>query len=229
MFAHEDARAQSAPVVRRCSKCEQAAVVLVHDWKHSVGSTTTGWSTKDYRCQSCGKKYRVRPRMQTILGLCVGVMAATTIIGIPLFVLYWRRHTVPSRILPVPGAPMPPMRFADGPPQRSCGGCAAPASVYNVTRHTHNGVPTGTEYKYRCAACNREFTVQSVWGIVFGTLVTLLAAAAAWGFYALAETPGWRWGGAGVCAAIVLLLFGQIIAQVRTRTGHPVVESALLP
>lgn len=52
MFVQGDVRAQSAPVVRRCSKCEQAAVVLVHDWKHTVGSTATGWSTKDYRCQT---------------------------------------------------------------------------------------------------------------------------------------------------------------------------------
>lgn len=227
MFVQGDVRAQSAPVVRRCSKCEQAAVVLVHDWKHTVGGSTTSWSTKDYRCQNCGAKYRIRPRMQTILGLCVGVMAATTIIGIPLFVLYWRRHTVPGRILPVPGAPMPPIRFADGPPRRTCSGCGTAATVYNVTRETHNGIPTGTEYKYRCGGCNREFIVQSVWGIVFGTFMTLLVVAAAWGFFTLAETPGWRWGGAGVCGAIALLLFGHISSQIRTRAKHPIVETAL--
>ena len=202
--------------------------MLVHDWQHTGSfDTPTGMSTKDYRCQNCGKRYRVRPRLQTILGLFVGVMAATTIIGLPLFFVFWRRHTVPGRILPVPGAPMPAMRFPDGPPQRACGGCATAATVKKVTRHIHNGIPTDTEFVYRCGMCNREFTLHSVGGIVFNTLMALIVVAAAWGFVALAESPGWRWGGSGVCAAIALLLFGQSIAWIRAHAAHPIIDTPI--
>jgi DNA-directed RNA polymerase subunit RPC12/RpoP len=213
----------NAPEVRWCSSCHHNAVVLVGRWQHTTGGSATGETTRDYRCQHCGKKYRIRPRLHTTLGMIVGVMAATTIIGLPIFFVYWRRHNVHKRIPPAAGAPMPPMRFFDGPPLRACGGCQTPATVQKVTRTSHNGIPTGTEYVYGCATCSREFTIQSAWGIVFGALMGLLVVAATAAFVAWAETPGWFWGGSIVCGLIALLLLGSTVAQIRARIRHRIV------
>ena len=115
------------------------------------------------------------------------------------------------------------MRFSDGPPLRACGGCPAPANVEKMTRTSHNGIPTGTEYVYRCTGCRREFTIQSPWGIVFGALMGLLVVAGAAAFVAWAEAPGWRWGGSGTCALIALLLLGGTVVQTTAYRRHPIV------
>ena len=213
----------NAPEVRWCSKCHQNAVVLASRWQHTMGGTATGSTTRDYRCQHCGAKYRIRPRLQTTLGLFIGVMAATTIIGLPIFFVYWRRHNVHKRIPRAAGAPMPEIRFFDGPPLRACAGCSAPSTVETITRKTHNGMPIGTEYVYRCTTCNRDFKIQSVWGIVSSAFAGLVVAAGAAAFLAWAETPGWRWGGAGVCAFFTLLMLGDAVAETQKRRRHPVV------
>jgi hypothetical protein len=228
VWPHGTIPAPEAPQVRWCPKCCQPAVLLVHDWQHTSFGTKTGSSTKDYRCQNCGAKYCVRPRLETTLGLFVGVMAATTIIGLPIFFIYWRRHRVGSRIPVVPMVAVPPLRYASGPEQRACGACPSPASVVKVTRSTTNGIPDGTEYVYRCDGCRTEFTIQSIWGIAVGFLLTLVMAGVASLFLVFAETPGWRWGGSGVSAAIVLLILGQAIAYIRTRQRHPIIDSPLL-
>jgi DNA-directed RNA polymerase subunit RPC12/RpoP len=200
-------------------------VLLVHEWQHTSYGRATGESTKDYRCQICGAKYCVRPRLQTIAGLVIGVMAATTIIGLPFFFFYWRRHRVGARIPVVPMVAVPPLRYGSGPEQRKCDACPSAATVVKVTRSTINGIPDGTEYVYRCNGCNTEFTIQSIWGIAVGFLLTLVMAGVTSLFLVFAETPGWRWGGSGVSAAIVLLILGQAIAYIRTRQRHPVARS----
>jgi DNA-directed RNA polymerase subunit RPC12/RpoP len=218
----------NAPEVRWCSKCHQNAVVLVHRWQHSLEGTFTSTQldsvTRDYRCQHCGKKYRVRPRLHTTIGLIIGVMSAMSIIGLPIFFVYWRRHNVHKRIPRAAGAPMPEMRFFEnGPPLRACAGCSTPATVQKITRKTHNGIPAGTEYLYRCTTCTRDFTIQSVGSIVGSVLSALFVAAGAAAFLAWAETPGWRWGGAGVCAVFTLLLVWQVVDETQKRRRHPVV------
>jgi hypothetical protein len=225
MWSQPGVPAPDAPKVRWCPKCSQAAVLLVHEWQHTSFGTKTGSSTKDYRCQNCGAKYCVRPRLETTLGLIVGVMAATTIIGLPFFFFYWRRHRVGSSLPSVPMAPVPPLRFASGPAQRKCGACASAASVVKVTRSTSNGIPDGTEYVFRCDACSTEFTIQSIWGIAVGFLIVVVMAGVTSLFLVFADTPGWRWGGSGVSAAIALLILGQAIAYIRTRQRHPVVDT----
>jgi DNA-directed RNA polymerase subunit RPC12/RpoP len=213
----------NAPEVRWCSKCHQNAVVLAGRWQHTMGGTATGSTTRDYRCQHCGAKYRIRPRLQTTLGLFIGVMAATTIIGLPILFVYWRRHNVHKRIPRAAGAPMPEIRFFDGPPLRACVGCSLPATVEKITRKTHNGIPAGTTYLYRCTTCTREFEIQSVWGIVSSALSALLVGAGAAAFLAWGETPAWRWGGAGVCALFTLVLAWDAVAETQKRRRHPIV------
>lgn len=213
----------NAPEVRWCSSCHQNAVVLVGSWQHTSGGAATNETTRDYRCQHCGKKYRIRPRLHTTLGMIVGVMAATTIIGLPVFFIYWRRHTVHKRIPPVAGAPMPPMRYFDGPPVRTCATCSVPAETVKITRKSHNGIPTGTEYAYRCPSCRVEFTIVSAWGIVFETMMALFVVAAGAGFLAWAESPGWRWGGSITCGLIALLLLGETVFRIRSRLRHRLV------
>lgn len=217
----------NAPEVRWCSKCHQNAVVLVHRWQHSIegtfgGSTQLDSFTRDYRCQHCGAKYRIRPRLHTTIGLVIGVMSALSIVGLPIFFVYWRRHNVHKRIPRVPGAPMPEIRFFDGPPLRACE-CSASATVAKVTRKTHNGIPAGTTYLYRCPTCTREFEIQSVWEIMSTALSALAVGAGAAAFLAWAETPGWRWGGAGVCALFTLFLAWQTVDETQKRRRHPIV------
>ena len=217
--------APNTPQVRFCPKCHHAAVLLVHEWQHTSFGHASGRATKDYRCQNCGKKYCVRPRSETLTGLIVGVMAATTIIGLPFFFFYWRRHRVGSRIPIVPMVAVPPLRYASGPVQRRCAACPSAATLVKVTRSTINGIPDGTEYAFRCTGCSTEFTIQSIWGIAVGFLLTLVMVGVTSLFLGFAETPGWRWGGSGVSAAIVLLILGQSIAYIRTRRRHPVVDA----
>ena len=211
------------PEVRRCAKCQQASVVLAQEWQHRAAGSNTGQVTRDYRCQSCGAKFRVRPRLYTTIHLCCSVLPALTIIGIPWLVVAWRRHTVLARIPVISGAPAPRMRFALGPPPRACGRCADTATVQSVKRTAMNGISMGTEFLYRCPKCDNQFTVHSPWAIVLGALLGLVCVAGVWAFLSFAGTPGWRYGGAGVVAAIVLLLFGQCYAQTQTRRRHRVV------
>jgi DNA-directed RNA polymerase subunit RPC12/RpoP len=215
-----------ASEVRRCARCQEAAVVLIQDWQHTVSSIATGQSTRDYQCQACGARFRIRPRLERILGLGIGIMAGLTVIGIPLFVMYWRRYRMETRLPVVPDAPAPEIRYPSGPPLRRCAACGAPAKVFSITRHTHNGLPSGTDYAYRCSGCQRELKVQSVWGIVLGGLIAILVAVGAWAFLAFATSPGWRWGGAAVTAALALLLAWQTVTDVRTRAQNPVLTPA---
>ncbi len=200
-------------------------MVLSQDWKHTSWGIETSLRTRDFRCQSCGAKYRVRPRLHTLFFLYASVPAIMTIIGIPFFIAAWRRHTVASRIPIVEGASMPTMRFLPGPPPRACGSCPSFATLHEVKRTTINGISNGTEYRYHCAGCSQEFTVHSVWAIVLGALLALLVAAVMLAFLIWAKTSGWRYGGGGMSAAISLLLLAECFVQVRTRRIHRVLDA----
>lgn len=186
-----------SPEVRRCAKCEQPAVVLVNDWKHSINGLKTSESTRDYRCQECGAWFVRRSRARVLALWIVGVLLSLTPVGIPCLYLAWRHQTFDRRLPVVVGAPMPPMRFPGGPPERTCQKCAAIAMPVRITRHTHNGLPTGTDSQYRCGGCGLEFTITDAWGHIFAGLMIAALAGVALAFHSWGTTPGWKWGGLG--------------------------------
>jgi DNA-directed RNA polymerase subunit RPC12/RpoP len=217
--------APDAPQVRWCPECSQPAVLRVPD--HLGLDPAIEPATKVYRCQNCGAKYAVAPRLSTAIGLLIGVMAGVTIIGLPVFFSKWRQHKVGARIPVVPMAPVPPVRFATGHDERACHACRASASVVNVKRSVIDGYSHGTEYLYRCGACGSEFAIQSVWGIGFTFLAAGVVGGLAALFFTFATSTGWRWGSGALCSVVALLLVAQGISQWRTRGRHRIVEPPL--
>jgi len=211
--------------VRKCAHCHAPAVVLVLAWQHTVNGTATGYETREYRCQECARAFVVRPRMRILpLWIAGGVLTVTTCIGgLPLLLVAWLRQRVESTI-PVVDAPVPPLRFPGGPPRRRCAQCSALVSAVRITRNSHNGVPTGTEYEYRCAPCNREFTVESPLGMSMNAFGGALLFAGGAAFLAYAQHPGWRFGGGGACVLLGLLLAGQVVQRLANRLRNPVVD-----
>jgi hypothetical protein len=165
--------------------------------------------------------------MINLIGLAFAGFLALTLIGLPMLVIYWRRYTLERRLPVIPGAPLPPMRFDDGPEVRACAKCSAPATVYKVTRHTVNGIATGTDYEYRCSQCKREFQVESVWGMVFETFATLVVYAVAVAFFAWSKSAGWRYGGTAVTALIALALTAKVVEHLLARRRNPVIAAPI--
>ena len=217
-----------ASEVRTCPGCQQASVVLVSNWRHTSFGASTGQSTRDYRCQSCGAKYTIHAKAN-IWGYWIvgGLLTLTTcVMGLPFLFLAWRRSSMEERLPVFPGAPMPALRYRAGPPLRACGSCGTgTASAISIVRSTHNGIPTGTEYTYRCSACAKEFVLESP----LGQILTLVGAAAlgagAAAMFMTAKHPGWKFGGSIVLALLTLLLFVQAASRFLARFRNPVNDS----
>jgi DNA-directed RNA polymerase subunit RPC12/RpoP len=217
-----------ASVVRGCEDCGQAAVVQVFAWQHSFHGMQTNETTRELRCQACGAWFKIHPKGK-ILGLWImgGVMTLTTCLGgIPIFFLAWRRSQTEKRLPIIPGAPIPALRYPGGPPRRTCRGCKNALAASRVTRESTNGVPTGTEYEYQCATCNRRFVIESPLRHVFAVLGTMLMLSFCAAFLVWAESPGWRYGGSIVTMLIGLFLILQSGNRLLNRFRHPVVTAA---
>lgn len=200
----------------------------VFAWQHTTFGASTGDTTRELRCQSCGAWFVIRARSRQIaLWIVGGVLTLTTCVGgIPFFVVAWMRGQVEKSLPVLPGAPVPHMRFRGGPPLRSCSKCSGVATAIRVTRSTHNGLPTGTEYEYQCAQCSATFIVESPWGHIFAAFSGLLIAAVAAAFLLTSKSAGWRWGGGGVASAVALLLFGQVASRLLNRFRNPAIDEA---
>ncbi len=216
--------------VRQCPKCQQAAVTLVMEWQHTTGSIETGQVTKEYRCQQCGGWQVLPPRLRLISFYIVGgILSVTTcVLGIPFFYLAWRQKNFEKRVPLVSGAPVPRLRFPGGPPRRTCGKCGGVARALNITRHTHRGIPTGTEYGYECGQCKLTFTTENVLGHVTSTLTALAILGFAAGFLVLAKSPGWKWGGGLVALAAGLFMLWNAASAVVNRFKHAPIEEHVL-
>lgn len=200
-------------------------MVLVSNWQHTTFGASTGVATRDYRCQSCGAKFTIHPKAHVIGLWIAGVILLPTCIGLPVLWLAWRRGGMEERLPVFPGAPMPQMRYRAGPPLRSCRACQGTASAIGIVRSTHNGIPTGTEYTYRCEACARQFVIESPLGQILSVLGAAMLAGGAAAFFLTAKHPGWKFGGSGVCALLTLVLFGQAVSRFLARFQNPVNDS----
>jgi hypothetical protein len=220
----------SQPVeVRQCPKCQQPTVLMVMEWKHESMGIALNQSTRDYRCQSCGKWFVRRSRNGVISLWIVGVIGMLgCFTGLPFLYLAWLQHTFDQRLPLVPNAPEPRLRFPGGAPKRSCGKCGGIAKAMNITRHTHNGLPTGTDYEYVCGQCGLQFTTENFLGHAFSTASGLLIGGIAAAFFLGAKAPGWRWGGSIVAALLAAFLLGQVATRVVNRFKHKPLEEHVL-
>jgi hypothetical protein len=210
----------SAPVeVRRCSKCQEPAVVKVFEWQHSYGQ-----STRDYRCQACGVKFSIPPKAQAWGMIIAGALTCFAVFPLGFVWWGWYRLTQEKRWPLVPGASPPLMRYQDGPPVRRCGTCQQNATLQSVTRHTSRGLPSGTEYVYACGPCNKTFTIESVWGMTVSSLAGLVLLAIGAGVFLNAESAGWKYGGSAVALLLAGFMATQVAVRISNRFKYPVVD-----
>ena len=193
--------------VRICPTCAQTAVILVHDWKHTSMGQDIGQSTKEYRCQSCGVWYTRHARHKVIAWWIVGILLLPgCLFGLPFLIMAMRQRTFDRRVQVVEGAPVPPLRYPAGPPKRRCARCQGLAAAVKITRNTHNGIPQGTDYEYRCANCSHTFETESALGSIIGIIGAALCLGVAALFFIFATSAGWRFGG-----GIVSVLIGGVL------------------
>src|SRR4051812_23730555 len=102
--------------VRRCAKCGENAVVLVFEWQHTTMGVSSGYSTRDYRCQACGAKFSIYPRLTSITFIVIGALLGLLIFPLGFVLFGWLRLRTDKLNPVVPNAARPPMRFRDGPP-----------------------------------------------------------------------------------------------------------------
>ncbi|MFT3713441.1 MAG: hypothetical protein QM817_37775 [Archangium sp.] len=212
----------SAPTeVRQCPACSEAAMVVVMEWQHTTSGFDTGMVTREYRCQRCGKWDKRRPRSTVIAYWIVGVLLLPACgMGLPWLYLAWRESQFDKRLPLVPGAPVPAMQFPGGPPKRTCGKCGGIARAINITRHTHRGVPTGTDYEYQCGQCQLKFTTENLLGHITSGFGFLALIGVSMAFFSGAESPGWKWGGTIVCGLLAGFLGWQRIERILNRSKH---------
>jgi hypothetical protein len=201
--------------VRRCPKCEQPAVTMVMEWDHPTGEKSQEW-----RCQECGTWHVRHQKSRQIAWWIVGVLLLPTCIGLPFLYSAWRMKTFDQRVAPVPGAPLPRVRFPGGPPRRKCAKCGGVTRALEITRHTHRGLPTGDEYVYTCAGCGLKFTTQDVLGMITSSLAVVVLLIISLAFQFGATSMGWKWGGTLVAGALTGLLGWQWLEQLLNRFKH---------
>lgn len=198
------------PEVRRCAKCGATAVLLETDWAHSTFGVKSSQRTLDFRCQGCGVRFRIRSKAHRLGTLIAGILLLPTCMGAPILGWAWWMHQQDPRNPVVPGAPLPPVRFAMGPPRRRCAACSGSCIAISVVANTHNGIPTGTDYTYRCTKCSHTFEIESPWGQVFNVMAALALGLIGLAVLIWAEGWGWRLGACvvGIGGALAWLYSG---------------------
>ena len=208
--------------VRRCGRCGKDAVICCQAWVHSMNGVATGAVTRECRCQACGANVTLRDPTVIRTTMVMGFIFLIAIIpGLVMLAMTWRwRKRWDDN--PLVDAPRPEVRHWRGPGNRRCGGCGQIARLVSVTRHTHNGMPTGTDCEYACAGCKREFTTESAGGVLFGLIAGagIAAAGAGWFFVGNEPTP-WRRFGAPVIALLGLWLVLRAVRRIGAAIANP--------
>jgi DNA-directed RNA polymerase subunit RPC12/RpoP len=210
--------------VRQCAKCHEPAVVLVFEWKHTYGGADSRYSTRDYRCQACGAKFSLHPRIGSWTFVALGILMSPAIFPLGFTLFGWMRLRRDGANPVMPNAPRPQLKYRDGPPVRKCVTCGNPVALTRVTRHTSRGIPTGTEYEYACGPCKKEFTIESAWGHTFSLMGGALVVSLGLAFLLTAQSPGWKYGGGGAMTLLAVFLIGQTGVRVSNRFRYPVVD-----
>ncbi|MEQ1503953.1 MAG: hypothetical protein ABMB14_17055 [Myxococcota bacterium] len=229
--------------VRRCARCGQPMVVAVRTWDRQTSvyglptGTTPGGGGLQYACQGCGHGFLLaKPSLATwivaplglmfvaiaaliLVGGIVAMMPALLLVGAVTFgigaAITWSMvgpfvHQLRNPV--VPGAMVPPLRFTGAEPGRRCR-CGQEARCVEVTANRTNGVYTGTEYAYRCGACDRTFTIESPMSAATMTIAGAVVGAIA---YATVPTDAVEWSD-WACPGITGFLAVAAVVMVTTR------------
>ena len=214
---------------------------------------------RDFACQACGAGFKVEPcALRLFAGLFIGpefgliaallVLAGLSqllsdpgfalgfvtfggLIGVAAaFVTGWGLHPTWIKFTRpiVPDAEVPEVRYRLADPVRRCV-CGQPVACHSVTDNRTNGVPTGTEWEYACASCERSFVIESAWGQVFTVFASSVVLALGAGLLSTASGQG---AGAWACAGVVALMGvgGWMLALARfvARFRYPVMTQGEL-
>jgi hypothetical protein len=212
---------EEAQQVRRCRACGATAVLPGTAWRHTHFGVRSEIYTREYRCQECGKGFSIRPRARLIGYLIAGILLLPTCVGVPVLIMAWWMWKQDAWNPVVPGATPVARRFPVGPLPRRCAACSNTAVPTQITRHVHNGVPMGTDVVFTCKGCGATFTIESPWGQLVSVASASLVGGLAAAFFFVAESPGWRFGGAGVCALVAVLMLAQAVKRVLARIRNP--------
>lgn len=213
--------------VRRCQRCREVAVVSSAAWRHTHMGIDTGVVTRDYRCQACGHRFKVRPRARLMGFYIAGVLLLPTCVGVPILAVAWWWSQADSRNPVVPGAPRPALQYRAGPPARKCAACGGLTLPRTITQNRINGLPAGVEVDYACTACSHTFTIESPLGQAMNLLSGALVGAIGAALLVYAEHPGWRFGGGGIAVLLGLFMVGMLVARASARVRNPVVPDGL--
>ncbi|MEZ4320111.1 MAG: hypothetical protein R3F61_21710 [Myxococcota bacterium] len=152
------------------------------------------------------------------VGTVVSVMGWTAlfVIGRPVLIVL-ASPVVPDAVEPV-------VRFTQREPIRRCS-CGYPVRCHEVIANRLNGVPTGTEYRYRCTVCGHGFTIESPWEAISSIGGSLLLIAV---FLVASLIDDITWSGLACSGGIGLVgAFGLTLTLVRlfARVRHPVIPA----
>jgi hypothetical protein len=212
--------------VRRCGRCNAAALICCQAWEHSFNGMSSGAVTRDCRCQACGADVTLYDP-KSIRGVRIaGYILMLTVFMGPIFLIAaWRRGRAWDQNPLVPDAPRPKIRSWRGPGNRRCGGCGKIAQLVGITRHRHNGIPTGTDCSYACPSCQRAFVTESAGGIAFGVLGGgLIALAGGWWFLAGHDDNKWRIFGGPAIALVGAWLVLRALRHVAAAIANPALQ-----
>lgn len=206
--------------VRQCAQCKECSVVVVFTW--NAGNPHT--EIRDYRCQNCGARFSIHPKVQTWTYIIIGIVLGWAVFPLGFTIFGWWRLRRNTQNPIAPFAPRPVMKYRDGPPRRRCGTCGQPVNLTRVTRRSSRGMPTGTEYEYVCVPCNQPFVIESVWGHCVSFLSAGLVAVIAGAFLVAGTSPGWRFGGGGIATLLAGFLVVQSATRISNHYRYPVID-----
>lgn len=217
--ADEQSIASEGVEVRQCAHCMQATVVQVANWEHFFYDESTGHTTRDYRCQSCGARFSVRSSNLALI--VAGILLLPSGVGAVLLLVAWRRSQKEQRNPIVSNAAPPPIRFREGAPVRRCRSCSGASKVVEIKRATHNGIPMGSEYRYECSSCHRRIVIDSPWRKCTGILSTAALLSMAW--TGRSSETWWRFASLALGVG-GLVLAGQIALRLIREARAPEIE-----
>jgi len=209
--------------VRRCGRCGKDAVIVCQAWEQAFNGMSTGAVTRDCRCQACGTQVTLRdPKAIRNMKIVAWIMVIAIIPTPFMLAMVWRWNRRWDKNPLVPDAPFPKIQHWRGPGNRRCGGCGKVARLVGVTRHSHNGIPTGTDCSYSCPSCNRSFETESIGGLLFSLVIGggIGAGGAAWFWLSKEPTP-WRTYGGPALALVGLWLVLRALRRAGAAITNP--------
>jgi hypothetical protein len=208
--------------VRRCPRCAQPSAVLIVDWQEEVYGIKTGVTTREYRCQSCGGRFKIHGKRENTIIVLLGVVLLFFVLpaGLLLLFIAWRRARLAAKAPVQPDARIPSIRYQEGPPRRRCAACANLCRPVRVAKESHNGIPLGMEIDYECSGCGRQFAVGTTGFYITLAFTALFFLGAAAGFW-IFQGNLWKYAGAFASGAFGLWLASDLVRKARDDFANP--------